>query len=111
MSDGIEEDIANHIVWVAVRDGQVIGGIVLLEKNDHVVLANVAIDPSEIGKGLGRKLIDLAESKTLQLGKDRMRLSTHVEMPENVRLYEHLGWHETGRRGRKVHMEKRLRQR
>ncbi len=37
-----------------------------------------------------------------------LRLSTHVDMPENVRLYIHLGWEETGRTGNKVQMKKNI---
>ncbi len=108
VSDGIDDDIANNVVWVAVRDDQVIGGLVLIEQDDHVILANVAVDPSATGQGLGRELLDLADSETLNRCKRSIRLSTHVAMPENVRLYEHLGWYEIGRLGNKVHMEKRL---
>ena len=110
VSDGIEDDIERNVVWVAARDNQVIGGLVLLPKEDHVVLANVAIDPSANGAGLGRAFMDLAEAEARKLGHEKLRLSTHVDMPENVRLYEHLGWHEIGRLGNKVHMEKSLKQ-
>lgn len=110
VSDGIEDDIERNVVWVAARDNQVIGGLVLLPKEDHVVLANVAIDPSATGAGLGRAFMDLAEAEARKLGHEKLRLSTHVDMPENVRLYEHLGWHEIGRSGNKVHMEKSLKQ-
>ena len=110
VSDGIEDDIERNVVWVAARDNQVIAGLVLLPKEDHVVLANVAIDPSANGAGLGRAFMDLAEAEARKLGHEKLRLSTHVDMPENVRLYEHLGWHEIGRSGNKVHMEKSLKQ-
>ena len=110
VSDGIEDDIERNVVWVVARDNQVIGGLVLLPKEDHVVLANVAIDPSATGAGLGRAFMDLAEAETRKLGHEKLCLSTHVDMPENVRLYEHLGWHEIGRSGNKVHMEKSLKQ-
>jgi len=110
VSDGIEDDIERNVVWVAARDNQVIAGLVLLPKEDHVVLANVAIDPSATGAGLGRAFMDLAEAEARKLGHEKLRLSTHVDMPENVRLYEHLGWHEIGRSGNKVHMEKSLKQ-
>jgi N-acetylglutamate synthase-like GNAT family acetyltransferase len=110
VSDGIEDDIERNVVWVVARDNQVIGGLVLLPKEDHVVLANVAIDPSATGAGLGRAFMDLAEAEARKLGHEKLRLSTHVDMPENVQLYEHLGWHEIGRSGNKVHMEKSLKQ-
>lgn len=108
VSDGIADDIANNKVWVAVSDERIIGGIVLVANGDHVVVANVAVDPGAAGRGVGRALMDLAESEAKELGFAKLRLSTHVAMPQNVRLYEYLGWRETDRAGNKVHMEKFL---
>ena len=54
--------------------------------------------------------MELAEAETSKLGHKKLRLSTHVDMPENVRLYEHLGRHEALRSGNKMHMEKSLKQ-
>ena len=110
VSHGIEDDIANNVVWLALRNSRIIGVVVLVDKEDHVVLANVAVDPRETGRGLGRALIRLAESETKKLCKYKIRLSTHVDMPENIRIYEHLGWRETERSGNKVLMEKQLEQ-
>lgn len=108
VSDGIAEDIRDNIVWVSIRDDRIVGGLVLIARPDHIVLANVAVDPAAAGEGIGRALIELAETETRRLDLDTLRLSTHVDMPENVRLYEHLGWRETGRSANKVTMEKRL---
>lgn len=108
VSDGIEDDIANNIVWVAAANNRIVGALVLIDNEDHVVLANVAVDPCATGRGLGRALIELAESETAKLCKYRIRLSTHIDMPENIRLYEHLGWREIGQSGRAVLMEKQL---
>ena len=77
-------------------------------RHEHAILANIAVDPSCTGMGVGRGLIDHAEAHCRALKKVELRLSTHVDMPENVDLYEHLGWEETGRSGNKVHMTKFL---
>ena len=57
---------------------------------------------------MGRKLIELAEAEARRQGVDEMRLNTHVDMPENVRLYEHLGWVEVSRSTNTVSMTKHL---
>lgn len=106
VSSGISDDIGNNLVWVAIMDGSVVGGMVLVSQKHHVTLANVAVDPSAVGTGLGRGFLELAEIETRKLGKEEMRLSTHIDMPENVSLYRHLGWVEIGRSGNKVHMSK-----
>lgn len=108
VTEGIADDIANHRVWVAERGRKIVGGIILIPKDDYLLLANVAVHPASSGLGLGRALMERAEAECLELGKSELRLSTHVRMPENVRLYAHLGWEETSWVGNKVLMKKVL---
>ena len=108
VSEGIADDISGHRVWVAEWDGKLAGGIVLVPKEGFLLLANVAVHPAWSGQGLGRALMERAEAECRRLGLRELRLSTHVAMPENVRLYRHLGWRETGRSGNKVRMSKVL---
>ena len=101
-------EIARFQVWVAeVADG-IVGGLVLVPQDGFMLLANVAVHPDHWGAGLGRALMALAEAEALQQGHRELRLSTHVDMPETVRLYAHLGWKQTGRRGNKIAMTKLL---
>ena len=106
VSEGIAGDIAENLVWVVELDNRIIGGLVLVAGTHHLTLANVAVDPDQTGKGIGKALLDLAVSEARRLNKVEMRLSTHVQMPGNVALYTRLGWQETGRAGNKVHMSK-----
>ena len=108
VSEGIADDIKTHYVWVAELDHAVVGGLVLIPRDGFALLANVAVDPAASGLGLGRRLITCAEDACRERGFRELRLTTHVAMPENVRLYEYLGWKETGRSGSKVHMVKQL---
>ncbi|MEM8950152.1 MAG: GNAT family N-acetyltransferase [Pseudomonadota bacterium] len=108
VSAGIDDDIEANLVWVAERDRVVVGGLVLILQDDHAILANIGVDPDCSGMGIGRGLIERAESRCRKLGKRELRLSTHVAMPDNVRLYQHLGWTETARAGNKVYMTKHL---
>lgn len=106
VSGGVAEEIAQHQVWVAEFDGTIIGGLVIIPQPDFMLLANVAVHPKHAGTGLGRALLELAETDSLDQGYRELRLSTHVDMPDNVRLYEHLGWNEIQREGNKVAMKK-----
>jgi len=108
VASGLGEDIVRHLVWVAEEGDRIVGGLVLVLRDDHAVLANLAVDPAARGAGLARALIDKAETACRARGIDRLVLTTHVEMPGNLSLYRHLGWTETGRGDRKIHMEKRL---
>jgi N-acetylglutamate synthase-like GNAT family acetyltransferase len=106
VSADIAEEIAQHQVWVAEIDGTIIGGLVIVPQPDFMLLANVAVHPRHAGAGLGRALLELAETESLDQGYRELRLTTHVGMPDNVRLYEHLGWREIQREGNKVAMKK-----
>ena len=108
VSEGIADDIKSNLVWVAELDRSVVGGLILIVKNEYAMLTNIAVDPDCSGMGIGRALIEHAETQCRRLKKVELRLSTHVAIPENVRLYEYLGWKVTGKSGNKVHMTKPL---
>jgi N-acetylglutamate synthase-like GNAT family acetyltransferase len=108
VSEGIADDIKNHIVWVAEMDQAIIGGIVLMPQADCLHLVNVAVHPDSKGMGMGRSLLELAEQECLRLGFNELRLSTHLEMPGNVELYHHFGWETVAQVGNKIHLQKRL---
>lgn len=108
VSGGLADDIATHIVWIAETDGQIAGGVVLVQSGDAFHLANIAVHPDHGGKGIGRALITNAEDFARDKAASELALATHVGMPGNLALYRHLGWQETGRAGNKVYMVKRL---
>ena len=68
--------------------GPLIGGIILVPHEDFMMLENVAVRSDSSGMGVGAALIKQAEADCLELGLHQLRLSTHIDMPENVRLYE-----------------------
>ena len=108
VSEGISEAIEVHRVWVAQIEHDIVGGMILVLRDDFMILENVAVHPENTGVGLGKALLERAEADCAELGLHEIRLSTHEDIPENVRLYEHLGWQETSRSGNKVHMSKQL---
>lgn len=108
VSDGVAHDIETHRVWVAELEGSVVGGLILIPHDGYAVLANVAVDPASSGLGVGRGLIKCAEAACRSQELRELRLSTHTEMPENVELYEHLGWKKSSRSGNKIHMIKAM---
>ena len=101
-------EIATHLVWVAEIDGRIVGGLVLVPGDGFMQLANVAVHPDHAGAGLGRAFMALAETESTRQGYREMRLTTHVDMPENVRLYAHLGWRQGPTHGNKVSMNKMI---
>ena len=108
VADGCGEDIKSNHVWVAVEGDQIIGCVVLIPGDGFLKFANLAVHPDQRGQGLGRRLIDFSEWQAKSQGFSEMRLTTHAAMPENIKLYSHLGWYETGRAGNSVFMKKSL---
>jgi GNAT superfamily N-acetyltransferase len=78
-------------------DGDAAAIIVLLSKPDYLLLDNIAVRPDRQGQGLGRRLIEFAETEAARLGYRELRLYTHEKMTENIALYKRLGFVETGR--------------
>ena len=108
VSENCAEEIENHLVWVAIVDDSIVGGLFLIPCDGYMKLANLAVHPTYGGQGIGGKLMALAEQTAKEQGLFEMRLNTHVAMPENVALYMHLGWKETARGGNTVSMSKWL---
>ena len=106
VSQGVGEEISANRVWVAEIDDHLVGGFILDLRDGYAVLVNIAVDPEMSGKGIGRALLARAEAECRQRDIGEIWLTTHSAMPENHRLYSHLGWRETGRSGNKVRMRK-----
>jgi GNAT superfamily N-acetyltransferase len=97
-------------VWVA---GTPITGLISLAIKDGILLIeNVAVHPARQGTGLGRQLMEFAEEQARQRRINRLALYTNEIMTDNLEIYAHLGYRETGRRTehgyRRVYMEKVL---
>lgn len=107
VTEGLSEDIRDHVVFVAEADGAILGGAVLVLA-DGAKLANLAVRPEAGGQGLGRALIAAVEDRARAAGVDALRLTTHAGMPETIAFYERLGWTEIGRRGNAVTMTRSL---
>jgi ribosomal protein S18 acetylase RimI-like enzyme len=95
--DDYSAHIRAHTAWVAEADGMTVGLIVLLPKDDHLLLDNVAVDPAHRGRKIGRALLAFAEKEGIRRGYTELRLYTHEKMTENLTMYPALGWQETGR--------------
>ncbi|MFD0851837.1 GNAT family N-acetyltransferase, partial [Actinomadura adrarensis] len=97
---------------VAEDGGDVLGYAVLVPKDDHLLLENVAVRPEAQGRGAGSTLLELAERRARELGFDEVSLYTNEKMTENIAYYGRRGYVETHRRGdgwrRRVFFTKRL---
>ena len=112
MLDDYVKIISQHLVWIIKHEGQVVGLIVLMEKEGGMLLDNVAVHPAYQGQGVGRRLMAFAEREARQRGFDDLHLYTHEKMSENLKIYEKLGFVETERRSEsgyeRIYMKKSL---
>lgn len=109
-------DYANAVrsgqVWVAAADDEVIGLLVLAARPDHLLIENIAVLPSWQRRGVGARLMALAEDQAGELSLGEIRLYTNEAMTENLAYYPAHGYAETHRAGqdgfRRVFFSKRL---
>jgi len=107
MLDDYRARVRAHEAWVLEQAGVISGVIVLLAESNNLLLDNVAVDPGQAGRGLGRALMEFAEVETRRRGYDEIRLYTHEKMTENIAMYRHLGWQENRPR-RAIRLQPRL---
>jgi GNAT superfamily N-acetyltransferase len=75
---------------------RVVGVLVLMPRDDYLLLDNIAVHPDHHGQGLGGRLLALADEEAARLGYRELRLYTHITMTGNVALYKAKGWVVTG---------------
>jgi len=108
VADGIAEDIRDNHAWVAEDAQGIVGGAVLIVTAEAAKMANVAVHPNRAGQGIGRLLMDCVLDAAEALGHSRITLVTHRDMPDNIALYEHLGFTVDSHDGAKIHMTRPL---
>lgn len=102
------EEIRSYPVWIAESDKTLVGGLILMPKENHMTIANIAVHPKFQGNGLGRGLLEFGESEAKRLGYSELQLATHILLSENISLYSYLGWSEIERDEYRVSMKKSI---
>jgi DNA-binding MarR family transcriptional regulator/GNAT superfamily N-acetyltransferase len=83
---------------VAISDGLPIGCVGLKGTGgEFAEIKRLWVAPSARGLGLGRRLMDAAETAARQLGITVLRLDTNSALPEAGQLYRSSGWREIDR--------------
>ena len=97
MTDDYSQIFASQPVWVADLGQRPIAVLVLMPEPAAMLIYSVAVHPDYQKRGLGRRLLTLAEEQALAAGYQQIRLYTNEHMVENIALYLQLGYQETGR--------------
>ncbi len=83
--------------WVALADGEIAGLIVLVGYQGYLLIENIAVLPSAQRRGIGARLLTLAEDEARANGLGEIRLYTNEGMTENLAYYPRRGYVETHR--------------
>lgn len=98
--------------WVATEDSQAVGFIILIPQPGFLLVENVAVLPAAQGRGIGSRLLALAEDRARSLRLPEIRLYTNEAMTENLAYYPRHGYTETHRAQQdgfhRVYFHKRL---
>ncbi len=97
MRADFQAQIRNGIVDIAEAGSRPAGYLACYAVAGDLLLESVAVHPRFAGRGIGRALIEHAESTARARGLAADRLYTNAAMTENLSLYPHLGYEETGR--------------
>jgi GNAT superfamily N-acetyltransferase len=106
------EAVGRHRFDLLWSGNRLVGLIETTPQADALLVENVAVAPDMQGRGLGRRLLALAEQLAADAQLTAVRLYTNQRFAENLRLYAALGYgverEEALNGGVAIHMIKRL---
>jgi len=74
------------------RDNELAALIEMSPEADHLLIVNVAVSPTDQGRGYGRAMLVHAEKIAGSLGLKELRLYTSTHLTNNVKLYRRMGY-------------------
>lgn len=98
MLDDYQALVEQGAVYVAFRQSEIVGALVLLETDEGFCIETIAVLPSAQGLGIGSRLLSFSEDKARRQGYISIYLSTHRLMHESQAVYAHVGYVEYDRR-------------
>lgn len=92
---------SNHHMYVAEKDGRVIGSFVLLieatgDGEPEGVIENVVVHPRFQGKGVGKEMVRFAVDRCREAGCRRLVQPTSEKRESSAAFYESLGFTQEG---------------
>jgi ribosomal protein S18 acetylase RimI-like enzyme len=97
-ADGIAAELSRGAgAIVAERNGEMLGCVLVEEKEGELYFGRLSVLPPARGLGLARRLIDAVEAEARRRGLAGIRLGVRVVLTDNQRLFQTLGYRETSR--------------
>lgn len=91
-ADGVRERIRAGPVWVAVRDGEIVGTLAAVDEGESVYIRGMALVPAARGSGLAARLLAAAEEFAAECSATRTYLTTTAFMAAAIALYTSAGF-------------------
>ncbi len=91
-----QERLTEGPIWVAIRDGVMVGTVSVVEHGESLYIRGMAVLPNARGLSVGQALLHHVEEFALAHGSRRLFLSTTPFLSRAIRLYEHFGFTRTG---------------
>lgn len=79
-------------IWIALRDGAPVGTLSAVPRGHEVYIRSTAVLPAARGLGIGKSLLEEAESFAYSRDCDRLVLSTTPFLLRAMRLYQSFGF-------------------
>ncbi len=90
--DEVERQARESEIWTVEEDGRVVACVFLTPKERALYLGKLAVAISHRGKGLARRLTELARDRARALGLPAVELQSRVELTENHSAFAALGF-------------------
>jgi predicted N-acetyltransferase YhbS len=78
------------------ESGQLLGSVYMERRGRRGYLGMLAVDPARQRSGLGRRIVEAAESRFRELGSEAVDITVLSLRPELPPIYRRLGYLETG---------------
>lgn len=91
----LAQKAGDEIAFAAVENGKLVGCIFLKPEPGFLYLGKLAIAPSHQGKGVGRRLLRVAEEVAREQSLPALRLETRIELAGNHAVFAKWGFAKT----------------
>lgn len=113
MTANYERAVVDHIIDLYAENDLPVGLIEVIPLASHLLIENIAVLPTQQGKGLGDLLLNHAETIARSLHLNELQLFTNAAFNSNIEFYARRGFQEFSREpfpagGVTVHMRKMI---